>query len=180
MPTPYRSLFHAWSEIIPSILRQVKDPAYHVKRKLPEPKARLQEGLHANDAKPDAEGWIEVCSAQDLGPADVIRFDHGKKTYALYRDEHGTLFATDGICTHGNTHLANGLVKGSIIECPKHNGRFNLADGSPAPPILWRSATDAFVLISHGSVVPGRVIRKATPCASSATGAWPPSSRNSS
>lgn len=138
MPTPYRSLLHAWSEIIPSVLRQVKDPAYHVKRKLPEPKARLQEGLHANDAKPDAEGWIEVCSAQDLGPADVIRFDHGKKTYALYRDEHDALFATDGICTHGNTHLADGLVKGSIIECPKHNGRFNLADGSPARPPICR------------------------------------------
>lgn len=138
MPTPYHSLLHAWSEIIPSVLRQVKDPAYHVKRKLPEPKARLQEGLHANEAQPDAEGWIEVCSAQDLGPADVIRFDHGKKTYALYRDEHGTLFATDGICTHGNTHLANGLVKGSIIECPKHNGRFNLADGSPARSPICR------------------------------------------
>jgi MocE subfamily Rieske [2Fe-2S] domain protein len=138
MPTPYRSLFHAWSEIIPSVLRQVKDPAHHVKRKLPEPKARLQEGLHANDAQPDAEGWIEVCSAHDLGPADVIRFDHGKKTYALYRDEQGGLFATDGICTHGNTHLADGLVKGSIIECPKHNGRFNLADGSPARPPICR------------------------------------------
>lgn len=138
MPTPYRSLLHAWSEIIPSVLRQVKDPAYHVKRKLPEPKARLQEGLHVNDAQPDAEGWIEVCSAHDLGPADVIRFDHGKKTYALYRDEHGALFATDGICTHGNTHLADGLVKGSIIECPKHNGRFNLADGSPARPPICR------------------------------------------
>ena len=138
MPTPYRSLFHAWREIIPSVLRQVKDPAYHVKRKLPEPRDRLQEGLHANDAQPDAEGWIEVCSAQDLGPADVIRFDHGKKTYALYRDERGSLFATDGICTHGNTHLADGLVKGSIIECPKHNGRFNLADGSPARPPICR------------------------------------------
>ena len=138
MPTPYRSLLHAWTEIIPSVLRQVKDPAYHVKRKLPEPKARPHEGLHTNDAQPDAGGWIEVCSAQDLGPADVIRFDHGKKTYALYRDERGALFATDGICTHGNTHLADGLVKGSIIECPKHNGRFNLADGSPARPPICR------------------------------------------
>ena len=44
----------------------------------------------------------------------------------------GRLFATDGICTHGNTHLADGLVKGDVIECPKHNGRYHLADGSPA------------------------------------------------
>ncbi len=61
-----------------------------------------------------------------------MRFDHGKRTYALARDEKGALYAMDGICTHGNTHLANGLVKGNIIECSKHNGRFNLVDGSPA------------------------------------------------
>jgi Na+-transporting NADH:ubiquinone oxidoreductase subunit F len=132
MPTPYPSLLAAWSEIIPAVFRQVKDPAWHVKRKLPDPRARLDEGLHTSDVKPDAQGWIEVCAAADLGPSDVLRFDHGKKTYALIRDGGGKLFATDGICTHGNTHLADGLVKDNIIECPKHNGRFHLADGSPA------------------------------------------------
>src|SRR5258708_21870447 len=44
----------------------------------------------------------------------------------------------DGICTHGNTHLADGLVKGKILECPKHNGRFNLEDGSPARAPICR------------------------------------------
>ena len=131
-PTPYPSLFAAWREIIPAVLRQTKDPAWHVKRRLPEPAARLHEGLHTSDVKPDAEGWIEVCASADLGDSDVLRFDHGKKTYALIRDGEGKLFATDGICTHGNTHLAEGLVKDNIIECPKHNGRFRLADGSPA------------------------------------------------
>jgi len=131
-PTPYPSLLSAWREIIPTLLRQTKDPAYHVKRKLPEPKTRLEEALHTSGEKTDKDGWIEVCAAVDLGPADVIRFDHGKKTYALIRDGAGKLFATDGICTHGNTHLADGLVKDNIIECPKHNGRFHLADGSPA------------------------------------------------
>jgi fatty acid desaturase len=34
-PKPYNSLIEAYREIIPAILRQVKDPAYHVKRELP-------------------------------------------------------------------------------------------------------------------------------------------------
>ncbi len=131
-PEPYPSLPAAWREIIPALLMQVKDPAYHVKRKLPSPAAQLHETPQASDAEPDADGWIEVCAAADLGAEDVIRFDHGQKSYALYRDADGKLFATDGICTHGNTHLADGLVKDGIIECPKHNGRFNLGDGSPA------------------------------------------------
>ncbi len=131
-PTPYPSLFSAWREIAPTILRQVKDPAYHVKRRLPEPRPRLNEGFYCSAAQPDAEGWIDVCPAAGLRRADVVRFDQGKKTYALYRDEEGQLYSTDGVCTHGNTHLSDGLVKGKIIECSKHNGRFNLLDGSPA------------------------------------------------
>jgi Na+-transporting NADH:ubiquinone oxidoreductase subunit F len=131
-PTPYPSLFSAWREIAPTILRQVKDPAYHVKRRLPAPRPRLKEGFYCSAAQPDAEGWIDVCPAAGLRRADVVRFDQGKKTYALYRDEEGRLYSTDGVCTHGNTHLSDGLVKGKIIECSKHNGRFNLLDGSPA------------------------------------------------
>src|ERR1700722_10720918 len=131
-PTPYPSLFSAWREIAPTILRQVKDPAYHVKRRLPEARPRQKEGFYCTAAQPDAEGWIEACPAAALRRADVVRFDQGKKTYALYRDDEGHLYATDGVCTHGNTHLSDGLVKGKIIECSKHNGRFNLLDGSPA------------------------------------------------
>jgi Na+-transporting NADH:ubiquinone oxidoreductase subunit F len=129
---PYPSLFSAWREIVPTILRQVRDPGYHVKRQLPEPKSRARESSYTAPGGPDATGWIEACSAAELGRVDVIRFDHGKKTYALYRTESGELYATDGLCTHGNVHLSRGLVKGNIIECSKHNGRFHLADGSPA------------------------------------------------
>ena len=129
---PYPSLYSAWREIVPTILKQVKDPAYHVKRRLPEPRVRAKDSAWSSPTGPDATGWIEACAAADLGPADVIRFDHGKKTYALYRTQEGELYATDGLCTHGNVHLSKGLVKGNIIECSKHNGRFNLIDGSPA------------------------------------------------
>ena len=137
-PPPYPSILSAWKEILPTIIRQVKEPTFHVKRRLPESKKRATEGLVTGDAPPNAEGWIEVCAGADLGREDVLRFDHGMKTFALIRDAAGTLFATDGICSHGNTHLADGLVKDGIIECPKHNGRFHLADGSPARAPICR------------------------------------------
>jgi Na+-transporting NADH:ubiquinone oxidoreductase subunit F len=141
MPKPYPSLLAAWCEIILALIRQTKDPAYHVKRVLPEPKARLSEGAYTSAARPDKEGWLEVCRAAELDPAEVIRFEHHQKTYAIVRDEEGLLYAMDGICTHGNTRLGDGLVKGKIIECPKHNGRFNLADGSPARAPICRGLT---------------------------------------
>lgn len=137
-PPPYPSILSAWKEILPAIVRQVKDPAWHVKRKLPPPREQISEGQKSTDAKPDKDGWIEICAAADLGPADILRFDHGRRTFALIRDAGGRLYATDGICTHGNTHLADGLVKDNIIECPKHNGRFFLEDGSPARAPICR------------------------------------------
>jgi 3-phenylpropionate/trans-cinnamate dioxygenase ferredoxin subunit len=73
--------------------------------------------------------WIEVCAADDIDPEDVTRFDHEGKTYAIYRSPDDVYFATDGLCTHEKIHLADGLVIEDIIECPKHNGRFNYKTG---------------------------------------------------
>jgi Na+-transporting NADH:ubiquinone oxidoreductase subunit F len=131
-PAPYSSLFAAWRELAPAILRQGRDPAYHVKRKLPEPRASSRPAVQSTSAEPDAEGWIEACNSSALERSHLLRFDQGRRTFALYRDGEGCLYATDGYCTHGNTHLADGLIVGKMIECPKHNGRFHLCDGSPA------------------------------------------------
>ncbi len=79
-------------------------------------------------------GWVEICASGFLGKEDVIRFDHEGQTYAVYRTADGALYATDGLCTHGNAHLADGFVSGTVIECAKHNGRFNVTDGSPRRP----------------------------------------------
>ncbi len=131
-PPPYPSILSAWKEILPTLLRQVKDPGFHVKRKLPPPGKRLEPARFTSAQPPDAEGWLEVCPAAALGASDVIRYDHGRQTYAIYRGPENELYATDGVCTHGNTHLSEGLVIGKLIECPKHNGRFHLSNGSPA------------------------------------------------
>jgi 3-phenylpropionate/trans-cinnamate dioxygenase ferredoxin subunit len=81
-------------------------------------------------------GWTEVCAVGDIDAEDVIRFDHEGHTFAIYRTTDNRYFATDGHCTHEQAHLADGLVMGSIIECPMHNGRFDFitgrAQGAPA------------------------------------------------
>jgi Na+-transporting NADH:ubiquinone oxidoreductase subunit F len=151
-PAPYLSLLAAWREIVPTLLRQRKDPAFHVKRRLPAPKTVLKACIRSSQTPATAEGWVEVCTAADLGRADALRFDYGQKTYALYRDVEGQLYATEGVCTHGNTHLSEGLVVGKMIECPKHNGRFNLRDGSPARAPICRGLATYPVKESHGGL----------------------------
>ena len=80
--------------------------------------------------------WIQAGDADEVEAEDVIRFDHRGRTFAIYRSPNDEYFATDGLCTHEHVHLAEGLVMDNIIECPKHNGRFDYrtgeAKGAPA------------------------------------------------
>ena len=73
--------------------------------------------------------WVEACAAGDIEVEDVIRFDHQGRTFAIFRSPDDKSFATDGICTHEKAYLADGLVMDNIIECPKHNGRFDYRTG---------------------------------------------------
>ena len=74
--------------------------------------------------------WIDACATDDIAPEDVIRFDHGGRTYALYRSAEDGFYCTDGLCSHEQAHLAEGLVMGHLIECPKHNGQFDYRTGA--------------------------------------------------
>ena len=74
--------------------------------------------------------WVEVCQVGDIDEEDVMRFDQGDRTFAIYRSPDDRYFATEGECTHEKVHLADGLVMGEIIECPMHNGRFNYTTGA--------------------------------------------------
>jgi MocE subfamily Rieske [2Fe-2S] domain protein len=135
LPTPYNGLIEAYREIIPTVIRQMKDPSHHVKRVIPASAGKKRPTRNAEaisgEGRPVMDGWVEVCAGNHMSVEDVIRFDHGQRTYAIYCTADGEFYATDGICTHGRTHLADGMVKGNLIECAKHNGRFDVTDGSP-------------------------------------------------
>jgi nitrite reductase/ring-hydroxylating ferredoxin subunit len=150
-PPAYNGLLAAYREVIPALIRQSKDPDYYVKRELPPPSTAAEERVASQtittQAMPDAEGWLEVCDLGMLLPGDVLRFQYGENVYAVYRTSIGQLYATDEKCTHGNGSLADGFLQGICIECPKHNGRFDVKDGSvkrppPKVPVKTHSARE--------------------------------------
>jgi 3-phenylpropionate/trans-cinnamate dioxygenase ferredoxin component len=73
--------------------------------------------------------WILAASADAIPPEDVMRVNHGGHIYALYRDEKGDWFASDGLCTHEHVDLTEGFVFDNVIECPRHQGRFDVRTG---------------------------------------------------
>ena len=54
--------------------------------------------------------WIDAGAADDIEEEELIRFDHGGRTFAIYRSPDDEFFCTDGLCTHEKVHLAGGLV----------------------------------------------------------------------
>jgi 3-phenylpropionate/trans-cinnamate dioxygenase ferredoxin component len=72
--------------------------------------------------------WELVCAEQDLPVEDMIRVDLDGKAYVVYHIKSG-FFATEGLCTHERASLADGLVEGEIVVCPKHNSRFHIPTG---------------------------------------------------
>ncbi|SMX43087.1 MocE family 2Fe-2S type ferredoxin [Maliponia aquimaris] len=78
--------------------------------------------------------WIDACAAGDIDAEDVIRFDHGTRTFIIVRDHQDGYYCTDGLCTHEAVHLSDGLVVEATIECPKHSSIFDCRTGEVETP----------------------------------------------
>lgn len=73
--------------------------------------------------------WIAACRLDDIEREGAVRFDHGGRTFAIYRSPEDEIFCTDGLCTHEAVHLSGGLVMDYEVECPKHSGVFDYRTG---------------------------------------------------
>ena len=99
--------------------------------------------------------WTKACATDDIDTEDVIRWDHGGRTFALYRSPEDEFFCTDGLCTHEKVHLADGLVMDHVIECPKHNGQFDYRTGAAKRSPVCINLRTYPVRVEDGQVLVG-------------------------
>jgi len=79
--------------------------------------------------------WHEVPGAQALGEEEALGVVLSERPVALVRSG-GEWHALHNICTHQLALLSDGYVEDGCIECPLHQGRFDLRTGAPkAPPV---------------------------------------------
>ena len=77
-----------------------------------------------------SESWKEVAAFDDLRDEEATCIVAGGVEVALYRVG-DSVYATDNICTHGQANLCDGFLEGFEIECPLHQGRFDVRTGEP-------------------------------------------------
>lgn len=74
--------------------------------------------------------WHDVAGEDALSEDEAIGVVIGKLPIALCRSG-GELYALHNVCTHQYALLSDGYVEDGQIECPLHQGRFELRTGKP-------------------------------------------------
>jgi nitrite reductase (NADH) small subunit len=95
---------------------------------------------------------------RNLGPADQIPPGEGRvfavdgRNVAVFRSRDGRLFATEDTCPHRQGPLADGLLGGSVLVCPLHGFKFDLATGRPVGNDCRALTTYPVALSSSGDI----------------------------
>jgi 3-phenylpropionate/trans-cinnamate dioxygenase ferredoxin subunit len=112
---------------------------------------------HDDSAGPNSslDQPIDLGPVEAIGTGEVRRVEVEGHIYALYRLEEGEFALTDGLCTHTDAELSEGYLDGCVIECPKHNGRFDVRTGEA----VRRPATRALRTYPV-DVIDGRVVAR--------------------
>jgi naphthalene 1,2-dioxygenase ferredoxin component len=74
--------------------------------------------------------WVDVLGVKDLPTDDVVAANVMGREIAIYTFG-SEVYATDNFCTHGNARLCDGFLEGHQIECPLHQGKFDVRNGAP-------------------------------------------------
>lgn len=72
--------------------------------------------------------WTAVAKVDEVPEDGTFRTFLGAEPVCLYNTG-GRIYATHDTCTHGQASLADGFIDEDKIECPLHQGMFEIATG---------------------------------------------------
>jgi naphthalene 1,2-dioxygenase system ferredoxin subunit len=98
--------------------------------------------------------WLPLARTDEVPAGDVRTFAADGTEVALYQVD-GEFFATSAYCTHGFARLSDGFLEGFEIECPLHQGRFDVRDGRPLCPPLTEAVKSFPVRVENDTVLIG-------------------------
>lgn len=85
-------------------------------------------GLLGDETVMTDETWHRAANTTEINPDDPKKVTIEGEEIALYNID-GEFYATHNICTHAFASMADGFQEGGEIECPLHEGRFDIKTG---------------------------------------------------
>ena len=95
--------------------------------------------------------WQDIIAVDELETDWVTRVEVGRRTIAVYDTPTG-LHASLALCTHGGADLCDGYFDDHVIECPLHQGAFDVRDGKPIAAPATRALRVLDVRVRDGQV----------------------------
>lgn len=95
--------------------------------------------------------WTDAAALDAVPQEDVVAVQVQGRELALYGVD-GQVYATDNLCTHGHARLSDGFLEGTEIECPLHQGRFDVCSGKAMCAPLTVDVRSYPVKIDNGRV----------------------------
>jgi len=95
--------------------------------------------------------WVNAIAEADLEADWPTQVTLGTRAIAIYRTHTG-LYASLALCNHGGADLCDGYFDGHVIECPLHQGAFDVRDGRPVSAPATRPMRVFPVRIQDGQV----------------------------
>ena len=95
--------------------------------------------------------WRDLIAVEDLEKDWVTRVEVGRKTIAVYDTPTG-IYASLALCTHGGADLCDGYFDDHVIECPLHQGAFDVRDGRPIAAPATRAMRTLEIRVRNGQV----------------------------
>lgn len=95
--------------------------------------------------------WIDAAAVDAVPAGDVTGVAVDGSDIALYEVD-GQIYATSNICTHGHARLSDGFLDGREIECPLHQGKFDVCTGKALCAPLTEDVPTYPVRIEKGRV----------------------------
>jgi len=77
----------------------------------------------------ETAGFVTVARVGEIPPGGVKVVRIEDQLVAVFNVD-GAYYAIDDVCTHDGGPLAEGVLEGSEIECPRHGARFDVRTGS--------------------------------------------------
>ena len=95
--------------------------------------------------------WRDAIAVDDLEEQWVTRVEVDQRPVAIYHTSSG-LYASLALCTHNGADLCDGYFDDHVIECPLHQGAFDVRDGKPIAAPATRPLRTLDVRVQDGMV----------------------------
>lgn len=96
-------------------------------------------------------GWHPVPGAEALKDGDALALRLAGREVALCVLD-GDYYAISNVCTHQYALLTSGFIEDGYIECPLHQGRFDIRTGQALNPPVTTPVKTYPVKVEGGQV----------------------------